>query len=100
MRLWVVALFTVAVSVSSPSAQTNSAKTPDIYVVDVEGGNATLFCIAGGRVVADRFRKRGSRGRTRESVQLSGGLTLRGIPPPVPTRKSICRPIGTSRAAI
>src|SRR6516164_9740144 len=43
MRLWVVALFAGAVFVSSPSAQTNSAKTLDIYVVDVEGGNATLF---------------------------------------------------------
>jgi competence protein ComEC len=43
MRLWVVALFAVALSVSSPYAQTNSSKTLDIYVVDVEGGNATLF---------------------------------------------------------
>ena len=43
MRLWTVVLLAVAVSVSSPSAQTNSAKTLDIYVVDVEGGNATLF---------------------------------------------------------
>ena len=43
MRRWVVALFAVALSVSSPSAQTNSATTLDIYVIDVEGGNATLF---------------------------------------------------------
>jgi hypothetical protein len=34
MRPWVVALFAVALSVSSPSAQTNSAKTLDTYVID------------------------------------------------------------------
>jgi competence protein ComEC len=43
MRLWVVPLFAVTLSVSSLHAQTNSSKTLDIYVVDVEGGNATLF---------------------------------------------------------
>src|ERR1700716_1463927 len=35
-------LFALALSVS-PGAQTSAAKTLDIYVVDVEGGNATLF---------------------------------------------------------
>lgn len=38
--LGVLALSLVAVS---PAAQTRSGKTLDIYVVDVEGGNATLF---------------------------------------------------------
>src|SRR5262245_23424468 len=41
MRLWIAALIAVALSASSPNAQTNS--TLDIYVIDVEGGNATLF---------------------------------------------------------
>jgi beta-lactamase superfamily II metal-dependent hydrolase len=43
MRGWPVALIAVALTASSPNAQTDSAKTLDIYVVDVEGGNATLF---------------------------------------------------------
>src|SRR5262245_33526756 len=43
MRLWIAALIAVALSASFPSAQTDSSKTLDIYVVDVEGGNATLF---------------------------------------------------------
>jgi beta-lactamase superfamily II metal-dependent hydrolase len=39
-----LAVFTVAVFVSAPSAaQTRSAKPLQIYVVDVEGGNGTLF---------------------------------------------------------
>jgi competence protein ComEC len=36
--------FLVALALSvSPAAQTNAVKTLDIYVIDVEGGNATLF---------------------------------------------------------
>src|SRR5437899_5343268 len=33
----------LALSVAFPDAQTRAAKTLDIYIVDVEGGNATLF---------------------------------------------------------
>ena len=33
----------LALSVAFPAAQTRAVKTLDIYVVDVEGGNATLF---------------------------------------------------------
>ena len=36
-------LFALALCVVFPAAQTRTAKTLDIYVVDVEGGNATLF---------------------------------------------------------
>jgi len=44
MRVWLAAaLVAVALTASSSGAQTNSLKTLDIYVVDVEGGNATLF---------------------------------------------------------
>src|SRR5438045_2142247 len=35
-------LFALALSVS-PAAQTSAVRTLDIYVIDVEGGNATLF---------------------------------------------------------
>src|SRR6478736_4376801 len=44
MRVWLAAaLVAVALTASSSGAQTNSLKTLDIYVIDVEGGNATLF---------------------------------------------------------
>jgi beta-lactamase superfamily II metal-dependent hydrolase len=43
MRVWLAVLVAVALTASSSGAQTNSLKTLDIYVVDVEGGNATLF---------------------------------------------------------
>jgi competence protein ComEC len=42
MRRSLIALLTLAALVAPPAAQTRS-KTLDIYVVDVEGGNATLF---------------------------------------------------------
>ena len=43
MRVWLVSLIAVALSVSSPWAQTSSSPTLDIYVIDVEGGNSTLL---------------------------------------------------------
>jgi competence protein ComEC len=36
-------LFALALAQAFPAAQTRTGKTLDIYVVDVEGGNATLF---------------------------------------------------------
>src|SRR2546425_198357 len=43
MRATTLCLLTLALAAASPAAQTRTAKTLDIYVVDVEGGNATLF---------------------------------------------------------
>ena len=45
MRTGMVLLIVLAIAVSAaPSlAQTQTSKTLDIYVIDVEGGNATLF---------------------------------------------------------
>ena len=43
MRASVTLLLALAVSVVLPSAQVPTARTLDIYVIDVEGGNATLF---------------------------------------------------------
>jgi competence protein ComEC len=43
MRASMAFLLTLALSVVSPAAQTRAVRTLDIYVVDVEGGNATLF---------------------------------------------------------
>ena len=42
MRGWSIAAV-MALSVASPAAQSPTAKTLDVYVVDVEGGNATLI---------------------------------------------------------
>jgi beta-lactamase superfamily II metal-dependent hydrolase len=43
MRAPTAILLALALSVVVPAAQTRTAKPLDVYVVDVEGGNATLF---------------------------------------------------------
>lgn len=43
MRAATISILVFALLVVSPLAQTRSGKTFDIYVADVEGGNATLF---------------------------------------------------------
>lgn len=48
MRAATIALIASALIVVSPAAQTRTGKTLDIYVVDVEGGNATLFVAPSG----------------------------------------------------
>ena len=40
-----------ALLVVSPAAQTRAGRTLDIYVIDVEGGNATLFVSPSGESV-------------------------------------------------
>src|SRR4029450_8239752 len=47
MRHFLMCLSLVAVA-ALPTAQTQSRKTLDIYLVDVEGGNATLFAAPSG----------------------------------------------------
>ena len=51
MRTTILCLLTLALLAAAPSAQTRTAKTLDIYVVDVEGGNATLFVAPSGESV-------------------------------------------------
>lgn len=43
MRLWFSGLSALALSVALSAAQSGAARSLDIYVIDVEGGNATLF---------------------------------------------------------
>jgi len=43
MRPTLIVVLSTALAVAVPAAQTRQTKTLDIYVVDVEGGNATLF---------------------------------------------------------
>ena len=51
MRASLMFLVALALSVTVPAAQTRTTKTLDIYVVDVEGGNATLFVSPSGESV-------------------------------------------------
>jgi len=48
MRTSIALLSALVLTVALPAAQTTSVKTLDIYVVDVEGGNATLFVAPSG----------------------------------------------------
>ena len=48
MRVITMSLLCVAVTVSSPVAQRRPGDTLDIYVIDVEGGEATLFVAPSG----------------------------------------------------
>ena len=48
MRAAIISVLAIALVVASPLAQTRAGKTLDMYVVDVEGGNATLFVSASG----------------------------------------------------
>ena len=62
------------------SAQTRVAKTLDIYVVDVEGGNATLFVSpAGEALLIDAGNGGAGRFATRSAVPPAGTNTA---PPP------------------
>src|ERR1700737_3337422 len=51
MRLTIVFLLGLWLASSGPVAQAQTGKTLDIYVVDVEGGNATLFVAPSGESV-------------------------------------------------
>ena len=48
MRTTLIVVLSVALVTAFPAAQGRASKTLDIYVVDVEGGNATLFVSASG----------------------------------------------------
>src|SRR5688500_5785225 len=48
MRAALLGMVSLAILVASLTAQSRAGKTLDIYVVDVEGGNATLFASASG----------------------------------------------------
>jgi beta-lactamase superfamily II metal-dependent hydrolase len=48
MRGFIAFPLAIALAVTSPRAQTVTVKTLDIYVIDVEGGNATLFVAPSG----------------------------------------------------
>src|SRR4030081_3474863 len=66
-------LFALALAQAFPAAQTRTAKTLDIYVVDVEGGNATLFVSPSGESLLVDSGNSGAGG---------GGAAPPGRPPP------------------
>jgi competence protein ComEC len=51
MRRIVLALLAVAIAMAAPSAQTRTGKTLDIYYIDTEGGQATLFVSPAGQTL-------------------------------------------------
>ena len=51
MRASLMLLLALALAAAFPVAQTRTAKTLDVYVTDVEGGNATLFVTPSGESV-------------------------------------------------
>jgi competence protein ComEC len=51
MRLSIVFLLGLFLAMAAPSGRAQTGKTLDIYVVDVEGGNATLFVAPSGESV-------------------------------------------------
>src|SRR5262245_57389758 len=51
VRRLMVFVSALTLSMVFPAAQTRAVKTLDIYVVDVEGGNATLFVSPSGESV-------------------------------------------------
>ena len=53
MRASIGLLLALALPVVFAAAQPRSIKTLDIYVVDVEGGNATLFVSSGESILID-----------------------------------------------
>jgi beta-lactamase superfamily II metal-dependent hydrolase len=71
----------VAVAVAAPGAQTRpapSGKTLDIYVVDVEGGNATLFVSpSGGSVLIDTGN--GGAAAVRDAERIMAAVKAAGL---------------------
>ena len=64
MRALTLFLLGLALTLTLAIAQTRTSKTLDIYVVDVEGGNATLFVAPSGEsVLIDTGNAGGTTGR-------------------------------------
>jgi competence protein ComEC len=71
-------IFILALFVLSGAAQTKSAKTLDIYVVDVEGGNAVLFVPPSGQsVLIDTGN--GAPGAVRDAERVAAAIHDAGV---------------------
>src|SRR5262249_14983463 len=78
MRPWMIASIAVALLVSSPRAQTDSSRTLDIYVVDVEGGNATLFVAPSGESLLIDSGNAGA-GAVRDAERIVAAAKVAGL---------------------
>jgi competence protein ComEC len=79
MRIWLAALVAVALGITStPTAQSDSSKTLDIYVVDVEGGNATLFVAPSGESLLIDSGNAGS-GAVRDAERIVAAARAAGL---------------------
>jgi competence protein ComEC len=78
MRAPVALLFALALTVAFPAAQARTAKTLDVYVVDVEGGNATLFVAPSGEsMLIDSGN--GGAGAVRDAVRIMAAVKEAGL---------------------
>ena len=74
MRATLGSLLCLALVVAAPSAQNTPSKTLDIYVIDTEGGKATLFMTPGGESVLLDSGNPGTRDLDRIMAVLFGEL--------------------------
>ena len=74
MRKTLALLLALALSAAAPAAQTRAGKTLDIYYIDTEGGQATLFVSPTGESVLVDTGNTGTRdpGRIMEAVKAAG----------------------------
>ena len=78
MRITTLSLLAVALSASIADSQTRTAKWLDIYVIDVEGGNAVLFAAPSGEsVLVDTGN--GGEGAVRDAVRIMSAAKDAGI---------------------
>jgi competence protein ComEC len=78
MKRAVPLLLALALWVASAAAQTKTAKTLDIYIVDVEGGNAVLFVTPSGRTVLIDTGN-GGPGAVRDAERVAAAIRDAGV---------------------
>jgi beta-lactamase superfamily II metal-dependent hydrolase len=77
MRTLIVLLVTLALLSTSPSAQAPTGKTLDIYVIDVEGGHATLYVSPSGQSMLVDAGYAGFEGR--DAGRIAAAAKLAGV---------------------
>jgi competence protein ComEC len=78
MRKSLAFLFTLTMAATSPRAQNRPGKTLDIYVVDVEGGNATLFVAPSGESLLIDSGNAGA-GAVRDAERIMAAASVAGL---------------------